>query len=134
MRISAHLTFPGTCEAAFQFYERVLGGELHLTRHADTPGAGALPPDWRGKIVHATLSLPHGELLGTDVPPEGWEKPTGFFLLLGYPDRATAERTFAALSKDGVVKMPLQRTFWSSAFGVVVDRFGVAWEINCDAA
>ena len=28
--------------------------------------------------------------------------------------------------------MPMRETFWSPAFGVVTDRFGIPWSINCD--
>ncbi len=26
--------------------------------------------------------------------------------------------------------MPMDRTFWAEAFGVVVDRFGTSWMVN----
>jgi PhnB protein len=28
--------------------------------------------------------------------------------------------------------MVLEKTFWAERFGVVVDRFGVPWVINCE--
>lgn len=30
--------------------------------------------------------------------------------------------------------MPLQETFWALRFGMVVDRFGIPWMINCEKA
>jgi PhnB protein len=30
--------------------------------------------------------------------------------------------------------MPLEKTFWAERFGMVVDRFGVPWLINCEGA
>jgi PhnB protein len=27
--------------------------------------------------------------------------------------------------------MPLEKTFWAERFGVVTDRFGIPWAINC---
>ena len=45
---------------------------------------------------------------------------------------AEAERIYHALSKNGTAQMPLQQTFWSIRFGVLVDQYGVSWEINCE--
>ena len=45
---------------------------------------------------------------------------------------AEAERVFSALAENGAVRMPLQKTFWSPAFGVLVDQFGTPWEINSE--
>jgi len=130
MTLATHLVFPGTCEAAFRFYERVLDGKIGLLQtYGQSPGAESVAPEWRKKIVHGSITVDGRELLGADVRPEGYEKPRGFFLLLGVAV-ANAERVFHALSENGVVSMPLQKTFWSPAFGVLVDAFGVPWEIN----
>jgi PhnB protein len=131
MTLGTHLTFPGTCEAAFRFYERVLDGKIGLLQtYGESPGGELVAPEWRGKIIHASITVDGRELAGADLRPEEYEKPKGFFLLLGIAGVANAERVFRALAENGVVHMPLQKTFWSPAFGVLVDSFGVPWEIN----
>jgi PhnB protein len=45
---------------------------------------------------------------------------------------AAAERIFRDLSQDGRVIMPLEKTFWAARFGMVIDRFGIPWAINCE--
>jgi PhnB protein len=30
------------------------------------------------------------------------------------------------------VRMPLEKTFWAQRFGMLVDRFGIPWMVNCD--
>ncbi|PMZ36688.1 VOC family protein, partial [Pseudomonas sp. GW247-3R2A] len=45
---------------------------------------------------------------------------------------AEAQRVFDALSEDGKVQMPLEETFWAARFGMLVDRFGVSWMVNCE--
>jgi len=134
MRANAHLTFRGECEAAFRFYEQTLGGQLiTMLRYGDSPMAASVPPDWRDKIVHATLSLGDGSLLlGADVEPEHYQQPRGFYVLLTVATANDAQRVFSALAEGGRVEMALQKTFWSEAFGVVVDRFGVPWEVGCE--
>jgi PhnB protein len=36
------------------------------------------------------------------------------------------------LAEGGKVTMPIQPTFWSPRFGMLVDRFGIPWMINCE--
>jgi PhnB protein len=73
-------------------------------------------------------------LMASDAPANKFSKPQGFSVNLGFRDAAEAERAFQALSKDGQVTMPLQQTFWATRFGMFVDRFGIPWMINCEAA
>lgn len=135
MDMTPHLTFAGQCEEAFQFYERCLGGKIvTMLAYGDSPAAEEVPLEWRDKIVHATLVLDDKVLAGADVLPEQYERPQGFYVLLSVPDPASAERIFEVLSEAGVVRMAIQKTFWSRCFGVVVDRFGIPWEISCEQA
>lgn len=132
MKLTVHLTFNGQCEAAFRFYERCLGGVIEtMLNYGDSPMAAQTPLEWRGKIVHATLSFGGNFLAGADALPNDYARPKGFYVLLEVDDAADAERIFAALSESGTVQMPIQETFWASRFGVLVDRFGIPWEINC---
>lgn len=133
MQLSVHLTFAGQCEEAFGHYQRLLdGSDLGFFRYGDSPMAAEVPPDWRDKVVHANLTIGGHLLMGADVPPGRYQPPQGLFVFLRCPDAAEAERVFAAFADGGSVQMPLQKTFWSPSFGVVVDRFGVPWEVSCD--
>jgi PhnB protein len=133
MRLSVHLTFAGQCEEAFKFYERCLAGTgLALFKYGDAPGAEQLSPEWRGKIVHASPTIGDALLAGADVRAEDYESPRGFYVLLGIREVVEAERVFHALAEGGAVRMPLQKTFWSPCFGVVVDRFGTPWEVSAE--
>ncbi len=135
MKLGTHLTFSGRCEEAFRFYEQCLGGgSLRLLTYGDSPMGAKMPPEWRGKIVHASLAVGNMELTGVDLLPKDYEPPKGFFVLLNLSTPEQTERIFQALSEKGVVRMPLQETFWSVRFGILVDPFGVPWEINCEAA
>lgn len=132
MRLSAHLTFGGDCAAAFRFYERVLGGRLQtLVTYGETAMASAVAPAWRDKIAHTTLLVGGTALMGADV--EGHEPARGFFVLVSVVDAGEAARVFAALADGGQIRMPLAPTFWSPAFGMVVDRFGTPWEVSAEA-
>jgi PhnB protein len=132
MRWNPHLAFNGQCEAAFQFYAACLGGQIiTMLRYGDTPMAAETPADWRAKILHATLALDDQVLTGADAPPEHYRKPQGFSVLLHVDGAAEAERVFAALAEKGSVQLPIQETFWALRFGMLADRFGIPWMINC---
>ena len=135
MQISPYLHFNGDCEAAFKFYEKCLGAKIEsMFPHEGTPAAEHVPPEWRSKIMHASLAIGGQRLMGSDAPPEHYQKPKGFSVSLGIKDVAEAERIFHALKEKGTVQMPLQETFWALRFGMLVDRFGIPWMINCEKA
>jgi PhnB protein len=132
VHITPHLSFDGQCETAFRAYQLLLGGEIGmLLTYGESPLANQVPVQMHGKILHAALRFGDQELTGTDVPSADYRKPEGFSLTLALPDLAKAEEAFRALADGGQVHMPMQKTFWSAGFGVLVDRFGVPWEINC---
>jgi PhnB protein len=80
--------------------------------------------------VHATLVFDGCELAGSDVQPAHYQRPQGFSVLVDVEGTDNARRIFAALSAAGSVALPLQETFWSPAFAVLTDRFGIPWESN----
>ena len=133
MQLNPYLLFNGQCEAAFRFYERCLGGKIvTMMPHAGTPAEGQVPPEWRDKIIHARLVVGDQVLMGSDAPPDHFEKPQGFSVTLGIDNPIEAERLFNALAENGTVRMPIQQTFWAERFGMLVDRFGIPWMINCE--
>jgi PhnB protein len=133
MQMNPYLSFKGQCEAAFKFYEQCLGAKLGpMFRYAGTPMADQVPPNWQDKIMHGSLTIGGQELMGDDVAPDRYEAPKGFALSLQIDSTADAERIFRELANDGNVVMPLEKTFWAERFGMVVDRFGIPWLINCE--
>ena len=132
MEMSTYLSFKGDCEAAFRFYEKSLGAKVgQVFRYAGTPFAEQVPPDWGDKIMHASLTLGSQILMAADQPPERYEAPRGFSLSLQLNDTTEADRIFGELATEGKIVSALEKTFWAERFGVVVDRFGVTWLINC---
>jgi PhnB protein len=133
MQMTPYLSFKGQCEAAFKFYEQCLGGQLGMIfRYAGSPMADQVPADWQDKVMHGSLTLGGQLLMGGDVAPDRYEEPRGFSLSLQITSTADAERIFRQLAEDGRVVMPLEQTFWAARFGMVVDRFGIPWLINCE--
>lgn len=135
MQLNPYLTFNGQCEEAFKFYAKCLGGKIvAMMTHEGTPMAKSTPPEWLGKIIHARLMVGDKILMGSDAPSPHYEPMKGFSVTLGIDDPAEADRVFAALAEGGTVRMPIQETFWARRFGMLTDRFGTPWMVNCEKA
>jgi uncharacterized glyoxalase superfamily protein PhnB/uncharacterized protein YndB with AHSA1/START domain len=143
MDLSPYLFFDGTCEAAFKHYEKVLRGKITaMMRYDDVPCG---PPAFKGcnRVVHASLEVGGRVLMGSDTPPaftdskggshppEPLRPPHGFRAALIVDTPAEAERVYKELAGEGVVAMPMAETFFAQRFGMLADKFGTPWMINC---
>ncbi len=126
MQIQPYLYFEGRCDEAVEFYRTALGAEvLMLMRFKDCP-----EPVTHGseeKVMHASLRIGKTTIHVSDGRCGGKASFQGFGLSLTVAEEAEAKRLFAALSDGGQVQMPMTKTFFSPAFGMVADRFGVLW-------
>ncbi|WP_246276843.1 VOC family protein [Microcoleus asticus] len=135
MQSNTYLFFDGECKAAFKFYEQCLGGKIDgMMTYGDAPMSEEIPSEQRDRIMHANLTVGEMVLMGSDTPPDSFNKPQGFSVNLQFDDLVEAERIFQKLAENGTVKMPFQETFWSTRFGMLVDRFGTPWMINVQPA
>jgi len=130
MQPSLSLQFDGTCREAFDAYCEHLGAEVKYTHtFGGTPAGRDVPDDWQDKIVHAAIDLNGMEIRGHDTPPGTYEATKGVFILVSIPVAET-QPIYDALSAGGEVMMKLGETFWSPAYGIIRDRFGIQWKIN----
>lgn len=137
MNLLPYLYFNGRCEEALAFYASCLGGGvgvLELHRFAGSPMAKDAPAGWSEKIMHASLGTAgHPLLLASDgMANAPSEPPHGFSLAYGASSVEEADRVFAALAEGGNIRMPIGETFFAARFGMLTDRYGVAWMVNCD--
>jgi PhnB protein len=135
MQLNSYLFFNGQCEEAFKFYEQCLGGKIEaMLPHEGSPAADHVPAEWRSKILHARMVVGDQVLMASDAPPGHFQAPQGFSVNIGVSDANQAERIFHALAEKGKVTMPIAETFWALRFGMLVDRFGIPWMVNCEKA
>ena len=133
MKLNPYLMFNGNCEEAFRFYERALGGKIVAMHvHEGTPGAEHVPAEWGKKIMHARMTIGDEVLMASDAPPGHYQPMQGFSVSLNVDAPGEAERVFHAVAEGGTVRMPIQETFWALRFGMLTDRFGTPWMINCE--
>src|SRR4051794_22321376 len=136
MQVNPYLFFDGQCVEAFHFYEQALGGKLEaLMTYGDLPEGTPVPPGAKDRALHARLSVGSQALMGSDCPPGEYQPPQGFSVALQIDQAAEARRIFDALAADGTVTAPFGQTFFSAGgFGMLVDRYGTSWMINCEQA
>lgn len=139
--VNPYITFSGNCEDAFKFYKSIFGGEFpHIARYKDMPSDNLMSKCDAEKIMHISLPISDGSvLMGCDTCCE----TTGEFdsdvhvgnnisLSITVKSEEEATRIFEGLSKGGGVNMPLQKTFWNSYFGMLIDKFGINWMVSYD--
>ena len=131
--LNPYLLFRGECEAAFTYYAKILGGKIEfMMKHEGSPMAGQLPAEWQNKVMHARLAIGNQVLMGSDPPPSHYEEPKGFSVSLSIDQPTEAVRIFHALAEKGQLRIQIQKTFWAERFGMLTDRFGIPWMINCE--
>ena len=131
MQFNPYLVFNGECEAAYKFYERILGAKIEMMMTFEGSPMEA-PPELSKKIMHASMTIDGQRIMASDSMPGQYQKPSGFSISIGLSDVKEAERLYKEMSEGGSVQMPLQETFWAKRFGMFTDRFGIPWMINCE--
>ncbi len=128
MKVEPYLFFDGRCDEAVEFYRKALGAEVNtLLRFKDGPEPHE--PGSENKVMHGSLRIGDTTVMVSDGHAKGRPSFQGFALSISARNDATAERLFAALADSGQVQQPLTKTFFSSRFGMVTDRFGVQWMV-----
>ncbi|PTY04202.1 VOC family protein [Verrucomicrobia bacterium LW23] len=131
MVVQAYLFFDGKCEEAFEFYKRAVEAKENvILRFKDSPepceGASGIDGN---KIMHMSFTIGDTEVMASDGMCEGKIKHDGFSLAISTPSDAKTSEYFNALVAGGEVIMPVAKTFWSSSYGMLKDKFGVTWMV-----
>jgi PhnB protein len=135
MHMSVHLNFQGNCAEAFELYKKIFGAKNAVSmKFGDAPPGSPIPPNWKDKIMHTSIPLGEGMLMGCDAPPDRLTPLGGFQISVGSKDEAEVKRIYEALKEGGSVQMPMAPTFWSPMFGMCTDKFGVAWMVGVPGA
>ena len=133
MAFRPYLFFGGTCREAFTRYQKIFGGELTLMAMKDVPGEEP-PADQADVIIHAAITIGDDLLMASDDPTTDEVGPVqGMMVSYDAEDVNDANRVFDALAEGGTVTQPVQPTFFSDAFGMCVDRFGIPWMVGAPA-
>jgi PhnB protein len=130
--VNPYIAFKGNCRQAIEFYKNALGAEvLFIQTVGESPMSNMGPAE---NITHCTIKVGDSTIMMCDDPrPEAAAGDGHISLAIGLNDPERAKQLFGNLAKDGSVVMPLNKTYWAEAFGMVTDKFGIKWMVNCDA-
>lgn len=135
MNVQPYLMFNGRCEEAADFYRTALGAKVEMAIHfKDSPDKSMVTAETMNKVMHMRLRIGDSVVLASDGRCGGNPLFDGFSMSINVATSVEAERLFTALSDGGKVQMPLTKTFFSPAFGMLADRFGVSWMIHVETA
>ena len=135
MQINAYVFFNGRCDEALRFYGEKLGAEVLFKMHyKDAPPdpQRPIPPGVEDKVMHASVKIGESIVMASDDCVSKDVTHAGFSLSLTADNLADGEKFYNALAEGGQVTMPWQATFWTKGFGMVTDRFGTPWMVNCE--
>lgn len=132
MKLIPYLNFQGNCEEAMNTYARIFEGTVHdISRFGDQDYP--MPEEQKSKIMHARLTFGDNMLMFSDgMPDMVIDHGNGINLSIGLNDEAQARSVFEQLAEGGNIHMPMEKQFWGALFGMVKDKFGITWMINCE--
>ena len=134
-QLEPYLFFTGNCEEALNFYKKIFGGEITgISRWKEMPAdAGGPPvtPETAERVMHANFKSGAVSFMASDASPGKQYGEGAISLSLGLDDPTEAQRLFDGLAQGGSVEMPMQDMFWGAKFGMLTDKFGIDWMVNC---
>lgn len=132
-RLVPYLTFDGDATEAFERYAELLGGSVTFRMtFGDSMFADRMPPESHGKVMNSRLKIGDKMLMASDNHQGNYEPPKGMNVNVSVGDIGDARRIFDALAEGGEIRMAFEKTFWAEGFGMVTDRHGIPWMVNCD--
>jgi len=130
--VNPYIAFKGNCREAIEFYKGALDAVVLFTQTVGESPMSNMGP--AGNIMHCTIKVGDSTIMMCDDPRPGAVTDGGnISLAVGLNDPAQARQLFDNLAMGGTVLMPLEKTYWAEAFGMVTDRFGIRWMVNCEA-
>jgi PhnB protein len=133
MTVTPYIMFNGNCEEGLNFYVKALRGRIRSLQRFEGSTVEAMEKD-KCKVLHAVFEADGCTFMASDSGEGGTalSKNGMVHLSLNFTDPDEQKRVFAALSEGAIVGMPLQDTFWGARFGMLTDKFGVNWMLNCE--
>ncbi|MGQ7278981.1 VOC family protein [Brevibacillus thermoruber] len=136
LRLIPYLVMDGNAKEAIQFYEKALDAKVlfyqtfgEMPENPEFP----LPEEAKDRVSHAMVRVGESDLMFSDTfPGQPHQSGSQVTICISTNDKEKSKRIYEALKQGGQVNMPLQETFFSPAYGIVTDKFGVTFQINTE--
>lgn len=136
MGVQAYINFDGNTKEAVEFYAEVFNTDepqIMLFGDMKADDGCALDEDMKSRVMHAEIKIGKDTIMFSDIA-KGMTLTVGnnITLIFTSEDEEEIKKIFNRLKEDGTVIMELQKTFWSSCYGQVIDKFGIGWQLSTD--
>ena len=133
--LNPYISFRDNARAALERYREVLGGDLQIMTFGSMPEMGYEPSESE-LVMHGQLTTDDGMvLMASDTPSSmEYQAPQGISVSLSGTESDRLRAIWDGLLDGGTATMPLAPAPWGGDFGMLVDRFGVAWMMSIDTA
>ncbi len=138
MALSVYLNFPGNATEVIEYYKSVFNTpEPEITYFKDMPPSDEFPvtPEMENMVMHASIQIDDAVIMFSDTPP-GSPQPlvmgNNISVMFSDDDFDKLKKYFDKLAGEGNVIMPYGKTFWSTGFGMLADKYGIIWQFNCN--
>ncbi len=137
LRLTPYLVMDGNAKEAIQFYEKALGAKVVFNQtFGEMPDNPEFPmtADVKERVSHAMLKVGETDLMFSDTfPGQPHQSGNQVTICVTTDEVEKSTQIYESLKQDGQVSMPLQETFFSPAYGIVTDKFGVTFQIFTEA-
>ncbi|MDD1774580.1 MAG: VOC family protein [Methanobacterium sp.] len=130
MEIRPYLTFKGECQEAIELYQDAFDIKTpEIMRFGDMPPNPdmEIPESMNKWVLQAALPFGDNFIRLSDTFGDFNDAPSERVSVVFEGSKEEVEKAFQVLSQDGTVQMPLEATFFSPAYGTLVDKFGIKW-------
>ncbi|TXG77719.1 VOC family protein [Patescibacteria group bacterium] len=136
VKLTGYINFDGNAQEALDFYYSIFGGTIDSDTFGEfnEKSGGAMPvaEEDKNKIMHATLTTEHFELMISDAPSTWPKMPevSNITLALNGDNAETIQGYWDKLVEGGNITQPLEDAPWGDKFGSLTDKFGVNWMVD----
>jgi PhnB protein len=129
-KLNPYISFKDNAREAMEFYKTVFGGKLDISTFKDLHGS--MDPSEDDLVMHAMLEADNGiTLMGSDTPERMEYKPgTNISVSLSGDNEEELRGYWDKLAAGASIAMPLEKAVWGDTFGMLTDKFGIAWLVN----
>lgn len=138
MSLNVYMNFPGNAKEVIMYYKEVFNSpDPEIMYYKDMPPSDAFPvtPEMENMVMHGSISLQDSSIMFSDVPP-GSPQPLNFgnnmSMIYSSDDFDQLKSLFSKMADEGTITMPFSKTFWSKGYGMLIDKYGIGWQFNCN--
>ncbi|TBL78576.1 VOC family protein [Paenibacillus thalictri] len=132
IKLIPYLIMDGNAGEAIQFYVEALEAKVLFSQSFGEMPANPefpLPEEAKNRVGHATLQIGESSLMFSDTfPGQPYQAGNNITICVNTKDKETTQRLFDGLQQGGRIDAPLHATHFSSAYGVITDKFGITFQ------